>query len=72
MDNDDLIDNVYVKCPTCASKSWTIYMHKISCCRCGLSYSTPNISFLKTNVISGTIPSSEVIKALEILDGPEK
>lgn len=62
----------YVECPMCRSKAWTIYMHKVQCCRCGLSYATPYITFLQMALIAETVPPPEVVRALEILDGPEK
>jgi len=61
-----------VECNICRSKAWVIHTNRIECFRCGVSYQTPNISSIPTNLIVNSIPSKEVLKAMEILDGPEE
>lgn len=62
-----------VKCPACKGKSWTILSltNRIQCCRCGLCYIIPNLSTASTILIPETIPSPEVISALDIFEGIE-
>ncbi len=60
-----------IECPMCKSRSWTIFQHRVQCCRCGLCYATPNICALPTVLMQNTVPSLEVVKALEIFDGQE-
>lgn len=64
--------NPNVACPACHGKAWLIYHYKISCCRCGLSYATPNITSLDICLIQDSVPPFEVLKALEIFDSPER
>lgn len=70
--NSHNIVEPYVQCECCQSKSWIIHTFRIECCRCGASYQTPNISSIPIRLIANSVPSKEVLSALEILDGPEE
>lgn len=60
-----------IECPMCQSRSWTIFQHRVQCCRCGLSYAVLNIGFLQTSLIPQTIPTPEVLMALRVFEGKE-